>query len=319
MTAFRETILHATGRAELISGPPKVIQVNVGLRCNLNCHHCHLSASPTRNEQMTWPVMEEIVRLTKRCGCTLVDITGGAPELNPHLPAFIDALALQRLPIQVRTNLSVLLEPKMEQMASFFRHHKVILIGSLPCYLETNVDQQRGRWGYQKAIAALRQLNDLGYGHDPELILNLVYNPLGPQLPPDPCQLESDFRRQLMERHGIVFSRLLTITNMPIGRFHADLARLGRQDSYHRLLQDSFNPATLDHLMCRHQISIAWDGTLFDCDFNLALQKPIQASIPPQISGLDPTFLDKRPIVIDDHCFACTAGRGSSCAGALMA
>ncbi|MBF0147295.1 MAG: arsenosugar biosynthesis radical SAM protein ArsS [Magnetococcales bacterium] len=316
---FRKNIRHYTGQPELHSGPLEVIQVNVGLQCNLECHHCHVAASPRRKERMEWPVMAEVISLAERSGCTFVDITGGAPELNPHLPRLIDALVLRGINVQVRTNLSVHLEPGMERMASFFRDRKVTLVGSMPCYLESNVDKQRGEGTFKQAIAAMRRLNDLGFGRDPERVLNLVYNPLGARLPPDPCQLEQDYRRELMNQHGIVFSRLLTITNMPIGRFRTDLARQGNEESYWKLLLESFNPATLDGLMCRNQISVAWDGTLFDCDFNLALKKPARLPVAPHIQGLDPTLLNQRAIVIDDHCFACTAGRGSSCAGALVA
>ncbi|MBF8271970.1 MAG: radical SAM/Cys-rich domain protein [Magnetococcales bacterium] len=268
---------------------------------------------------MEWPLMEEVVRLAERSSCTFVDITGGAPELNPYLTDFIDALIAKKINVQIRTNLSVHLEPELEGMAPFFRDRKVSLTGSMPCYLESNVDRQRGQGTFKKAIAAIRRLNDLGFGQDPQLVLNLVYNPLGARLPPDPCKLEFDYRHELKERFGIIFTRLLTIANMPIGRFRTDLVRQGHEESYRRLLLESFNPATLNNLMCLNQISVAWDGTLFDCDFNLALKKPARLPVAPHILGLDPSLLNKRPIVIDDHCFACTAGRGSSCAGALVA
>lgn len=319
MSNFLRSVRQSTGWSGLQSGPLEVIQVNVGLQCNLQCHHCHVAASPKRTERMEWPVMEEVVRLALRSGCTFVDITGGAPELNPHLPRLIEALVAKNISVQVRTNLSVHLEPGLENMARLFRDCKVTLTGSLPCYLESNVDTQRGKGTFQKALSAIRRLNDLGFGHDGQLVLNLVYNPLGASLPPDPCMLEIDYRRELMEKYGIVFSRLLTITNMPIGRFRTDLARRGLEESYRRLLLESFNPATLDGLMCRNQINVAWDGTLFDCDFNLALKMPARLPVHSHVRGLDPALLDKRPIVIDDHCFACTAGRGSSCAGALVA
>ncbi|MBF0434292.1 MAG: arsenosugar biosynthesis radical SAM protein ArsS [Magnetococcales bacterium] len=319
MTIFKDTLHRFTGRNELTRGHLETIQVNVGLRCNLSCQHCHVAASPKRTELMTWPVMQEVLRLAEQSRCKLVDITGGAPEFNPHLNDFIAALHTKKIPIQVRTNLSVHQEPGLENMASFFRDRRVVLAASLPCYLESNVDQQRGSGTFQKAIATLQRFNDLGYGHDPDLLLNLVYNPMGPQLPPDPCRLEADYRRELKERYGIVFSRLLAITNMPVGRFRAHLSRHSQEASYRQLLLESFNPDTLHGLMCLNQVSIAWDGTLFDCDFNLALRRPVQLPVPPHITGLDPAILSKRPIVIDDHCFACTAGRGSSCSGTLVA
>lgn len=318
MTIFKDTLHRFTGRYELTRGPLETIQVNVGLRCDLHCQHCHVAASKERTEQMTWPLMLEVLRLAEQSRCKLVDITGGAPELNPHLSDFIDALHLKNIPVQVRTNLTVHQEPGLENMALFFREHRVALAASLPCYLESNVDQQRGHGTFQKAIATLQRFNDLGFGRDPDLVLNLVYNPSGPQLPPDPCRLEADYRRELKERYGIVFSRLLAITNMPVGRFRATLSRQGHEESYRRLLLASFNPDTLSGLMCLNQVSIAWDGTLFDCDFNLALRRPVQFPVLPHIIGLDPVLLNKRPIVIDDHCFACTAGRGSSCYGTLV-
>ncbi len=293
------------------------IQVNLGLRCNQHCVHCHLGASPQRQACMDWPTMKLVLQAADRVGCRLVDLTGGAPELNPHFRPFVEALSEQGRQVQTRTNLTVLAEPGMENLPTFLRDHRVQLVASLPCYLEENVDAQRGPGVYDKSIRIIRQLNALGYGVDPALGLNLVYNPAGPFLPPDQAALEADYRRQLHERFAIRFSRLLTIANMPIGRFQTTLRRTNQQRQYARLLEDAFNPDTIDALMCRHQISVGWDGTLYDCDFNLALGCPVDHGAPDHIIRFDPSVLKKRRIVTGEHCFGCTAGSGSSCGGAL--
>jgi radical SAM/Cys-rich protein len=296
----------------------ETIQVNVGLKCNMACVHCHVSSSPLRTEMMDWQVMKMILKAARGVNCNLIDITGGAPELNPHLRRFIEAARSQGHSVQVRTNLTVLLEPGFETMPEFFRDHQVRLVASLPCYLEENVRAQRGAGAYEKSIEALRVLNAIGYGIDPALTLDLVYNPVGPFLPPDQASLEADYRRELGERFGIKFNRLFTIANMPIGRFFDDLERGNRHIKYMQLLKDSFNPQTLERLMCRHQIDVDWDGTVYDCDFNLALNLPVENGAPANIKDFDPGRLIGRRIVTGGHCFGCTAGRGSSCGGALV-
>ncbi|MBF0453202.1 MAG: arsenosugar biosynthesis radical SAM protein ArsS [Magnetococcales bacterium] len=301
-------------RAETLS----TIQVNVGLRCNLECRHCHLGSSPRRQEEMDWSTMEKIVDLVESTGCQMVDLTGGAPELNPHLKRFIRALRARDVQVQVRTNLTILLEPKLVGMAAFFRDHQVGLVASMPCYLEENVDSQRGMGTFAESVAAIQLLNRMGYGVEESLPLNLVYNPGGPSLPPPQSKLEEDYKRALKQRYDIAFSSLHTITNIPIGRFRADLRRDGREDDYWMLLHQSFNPATLGGLMCRNQISIGWDGTLYDCDFNLALNLPIQSGDQTCLDLCDPLQLGTRPVVTGNHCFACTSGNGSSCGGALV-
>jgi radical SAM/Cys-rich protein len=293
------------------------IQVNVGLRCNQHCAHCHLDASPGRAEAMDWPLMQQVVQMVRSSGCQLVDITGGAPELSPHLRGLIAALRELDAIVQVRTNLTVLLEPGVEHLPEFYRDHRVRLVGSLPCYLEENVTAQRGPAAYAKSIEAIRRLNHLGYGRRPDLPLNLVYNPVGPALPPPQDELEADYRRELGGRFGIEFTRLLTITNMPIGRFLAALRGAGGEQNYLRLLQDAWNSATVDGLMCRHQVSVGWDGTLYDCDFNLALGLAVDHGAPACVADFGLGALAGRRIVTGDHCFGCTAGQGSSCAGAL--
>lgn len=294
-----------------------IIQVNVGLKCNQQCIHCHLDCGPARTEVMEWPTMKMILKLIDSNPCGLIDITGGTPELNPDLPRFIEAMKRKDINVQVRTNLTVLLEPGMENIPEFYQDNKVRIVASMPCYLEENVCTQRGAGVYEKSTAVMKRLNSLGYGSDPELILNLVYNPGGAFLPPDQASLEADYKRELGERFGIIFNNLLTITNMPIGRFWNELKNQNKDGDYLQLLKDSFNKQTVDGLMCRHQVNIGWDGTLFDCDFNLALGYAVNHGAPDHISRFDTPALTNRRIVTGEHCFGCTAGAGSSCGGAL--
>jgi radical SAM/Cys-rich protein len=293
------------------------IQTNVGLKCNQSCVHCHLKCSPDRTEMMEWPVFERIIEVARQIRPKLVDLTGGSPELNPHLPRFIEALHGDGHRVQSRTNLTVLLEPGLGSLAGFFRDNQVQLVASMPCYLEENVCAQRGEGVYQHSVEGMRLLNSLGYGTDPALSLSLVYNPGGPFLPPIQSDLEGDYRRELGERFGITFTSLLTIANMPIGRFGRVLSDGGQMDDYMKLLKDSFNPGTVEALMCRHQVSIGWDGTLYDCDFNLALGMSVNHGAPDHILRFEPSHLEGRRIVTGSHCFGCTAGQGSSCGGAL--
>jgi radical SAM/Cys-rich protein len=296
----------------------ETLQVNLGLRCNQQCIHCHLEASPERTEMMEWSVMELILKAARSAQFRLIDLTGGAPELNPHLRRFVSALRSEGHQVQIRTNLTVLLEPGMEEMVEFFRKWQIRLVASMPCYLEENVYAQRGEGVYEKSIAAIKRLNGLGYGSDPHLPLNLVYNPGGPFLPPSQSALEEDYRRELGSRFGIIFTRLLTITNMPLGRFRRELSQGNKVLNYIELLQQSFNPRTVEDLMCRHQLSVGWKGTLYDCDFNLALGLPVDHGAPDHIHAFNPVDLSKRRIVTGDHCFGCTAGSGSSCQGSLV-
>ena len=295
-----------------------IIQVNVGLRCNQNCRHCHLECSPARTESMDWDTMSAVKTAALQAGASLVDITGGAPEINGHLRQFVGELREAGLEVQLRTNLTVLLEGGQEGMIGFLRDHAVRLVASLPCYLEENVAAQRGPHAYEPSIEAIGRLNSVGYGTENGLQLNLVYNPAGPFLPPDQTKLEQDYRHELLSRFGISFSHLLTITNMPLGRFGRELKAIGRIKDYIQLLEDSFNPATVPGLMCRHQISVGWDGTLYDCDFNLALRLPVNHNAPNHISRFDPASLRCRRIVTGEHCLGCSAGNGSSCGGELI-
>jgi len=317
MNDFERQIASFTG-VGLQSFNIDTLQVNVGLRCNQRCIHCHLESSPEREEMMDWSTMQLVLEATKETRCRLVDLTGGAPELNPHFRHFVTTLRQQGHAVQVRTNLTVLLEPGQEDIGYFFRDQQIRLVASLPCYLEENVCSQRGKGVYEKSIMAIRELNALGYGLEPNLPLNLVYNPGGPFLPPSQAALEEDYRRELGGRLGITFTRLLTITNVPLGRFQKELQRQGQEGNYWRLLRESFNPQTLPGLMCRHQLSIGWDGTLYDCDFNLALRLPVNHGAPDHVRIFRVLGLRSRRIVTGEHCFACTAGSGSSCGGALL-
>lgn len=317
LNTFRDRVAQEEGQP-LKSLSIDTIQMNLGLRCNMKCRHCHVAAGPKRREQMSWETMGAIVKAARECGCRMIDLTGGAPEMHPHFQRFVQALRDETFQVQVRTNLTILLEPGYEDMASFMADSMVSLVASLPCYLEKNVDLQRGPGAYHRSIEALRMLNGLGYGMRDDLPLDLIFNPIGPTLPPSQAELEATYRRELEERLGIHFSHLHTITNMPIGRFWAKLRVQKREEAYLAVLRDNFNPQTLPGLMCRHQISVDWNGTIHDCDFNLALGLPVNHGTPSHIREFDIEALQRRRIVTGLHCFGCTAGCGSSCAGALV-
>jgi radical SAM/Cys-rich protein len=301
---------------EIKSSSINTMQVNLGRYCNLSCTHCHQSASPDSTEAMSWKVMKAIIQNAHHFKVKNVDITGGAPELNPNLRYFIESLYRPDLNIILRTNLSALVLPKNSGMSEFLKENRVKIIASLPCYLEKNVDAQRGYNTYNMSITALKALNSIGYGKKSELELNLVYNPDGPFLPASQEELEAIYSRELEHQHGITFNRLLTITNMPIGRFKDCLLNSGQLDEYIKLLQNNFNLANLPNLMCRSQISVDWDGNIYDCDFNLALRLPANVESP-HIINLDWDNLKRRTILTGEHCFGCTAGSGSSCNGSL--
>ena len=303
----------------LLSQGISTLQVNLGRTCNLACSHCHLECSPLRREQMPEAVMTDLLSMTGRSAFGLIDITGGAPELHPRFRFFLEELSSQGHRLQVRTNLTTLLAPSMAKMILFLRARRVAVVGSLPCYLKENVAAQRGEGVYEKSIAAIRLLNRAGFGVDKGVTLTLVYNPGGASLPPSQPELECAFREELRSRFGISFSSLIVLANMPLGRFRRRLEAEGDLDAYFKTLREAFNPATLPHLMCRHQISVDWDGTLYDCDFNLALSRAINHGAPRRIEAFDPALLDRRRIMTGLHCFGCTAGAGSSCSGALAA
>ncbi len=308
--------LGASGQQEFSGQSLGTVQVNIGLKCNLACHHCHVESSPKRTEEMSWETMEWVLAVARRAKARTLDITGGAPEMNPQFRPLVIAARQQGLEVMVRTNLTIMLEEGFTDLPEFYAAHGVHLIASLPCYLETNVDRQRGKHVYQESIDVILKLNAKGYGINPHLPLDLVYNPGGPSLPPDQARLETAYRGELSKRFGIQFTKLYTITNLPLGRFLHDLQRQGYAEKYQVLLENAFNPDTLDALMCRHQLHVGWDGSLYDCDFNYALKLPAQGR--PHIRDFDPaTFLARR-IATGDHCFGCTAGCGSSCGGSLV-
>ncbi len=303
----------------LSAAEPRILQVNLGLKCNLSCIHCYLECGPHRTEIMNSEIMSHIIRVAKKNQPELVDITGGSPELHPDFKKFVKALRKNGHNVQVRTNLTVLHEAGMEDMHEFFKCNSIQLVASLPCYMEKNVKIQRG-WGvYEKSIQMLLKLNSLGYGITPGLPLYLVYNPGGPFLLPNQNQLEGEYKRELHNKFGIQFTGLYSITNMPIGRFWKKLKQENRDGEYMQLLQQGFNCQTVSELMCRHQVCVDWDGNLYDCDFNIALKKPVTVGYPMNIKEFDPSSIVSRKIHTGPHCFGCTAGLGSSCGGALAA
>jgi radical SAM/Cys-rich protein len=308
--------------AEAAGGPLNglsidTVQVNVGLACNMACHHCHVESSPSRTEQMDWDTMQAVLDAARRAGAITLDITGGAPEMHPDFRRFVQAARTQGLHVIVRTNLTILNEPGHEDLPAFFASQQLHLVASLPCYLEENVDKQRGKRAYSGSIEALRKLNAVGYGGEDDLRLDLVYNPVGPGLPPDQAGLEVAYRKELRRRFELDFTHLLTITNLPIGRFLHDLERDGRAATYWSLLEENFNPQTLDGLMCRHQLHVGHDGRLYDCDFNYALDLPATAQSGVHVRDFNPDQFRRRQIETGRHCLGCTAGAGSSCGGAL--
>lgn len=297
----------------------ETLQVNLGWRCNQACKHCHLQAGPHRSEQMARETIDEVIRAAARWAIPAMDLTGGAPEVNPHFRYLTDRLHDLGVRLRSRSNLSILLEPGYEDLPQFFRDRRMELICSLPYYQEDMVDRVRGPGTFQKSLEALRRLNSLGYG-EPEsaLELHLMYNPAGAYFPPEQEALEQIFRRELEKRYGIRFHRLYTLLNMPIGRFKEYLQRSSNLDMYMGKLAASFNPATVAGLMCRTLISVSWDGRLYDCDFNQALDLPLEEGLPQTIWEFDLPTLENRPIRLADHCYGCTAGTGSSCGGKLV-
>jgi radical SAM/Cys-rich protein len=298
-----------------------VLQVNMGKYCNQACIHCHVEAGPSRREVMTWETVEAVLRFLQRSTISTVDITGGAPELNPHFNALVEACVRLRRHVMDRCNLTVFFEPGKEDLPEFLQRHRVELMCSLPCYTGANVDRQRGKGTFDLSIRALQILNRLGYGQPGTgLQLNLVYNPLAASLPPPQAPLELDYRRRLHEDHGIVFNRLYCLTNMPLTRFEKFLRVRGEYDRYMQLLASAFNRNTLDKLMCRELLSVGWDGTVYDCDFNQMLDLSLRDGVgnPVKIWELSIEMAETRSIQVGDHCYGCTAGAGSSCGGALL-
>jgi radical SAM/Cys-rich protein len=296
------------------------LQVNVGYVCNQTCLHCHVNAGPTRTESMTGEIAAQVLEYLAASGATTLDLTGGAPELNPHFRDLVRGARKLGARVIDRCNLTVLFEPGQEDLASFLAGHRVEVVASLPCYTPELVDRQRGKGVYETSIAALRALNGLGYGRDGTgLVLDLVYNPQGPSLPPAQARLEADYKRILGEKYDIAFNRLLTLANMPIQRFGSMLVSKGQFGDYMKLLRSAHSDANLDAVMCRSMVSIDWQGFLYDCDFNqmLGLALRVAGKRRPHLKDVIGRDLDGNAIVVRDHCYGCTAGQGSSCGGAL--
>lgn len=302
----------------LSRGALETLQVNVGYRCNQTCFHCHVNAGPNRTEEMDGATADLVLSFAARQRIRTLDITGGAPELNPHFRRLVlDARALG-IRVMDRCNLTILEQPGQEGLAAFLAANGVEVVASMPCYLEDNVERQRGKGVFDASIRGLKVLNALGYGRDPALPLNLVYNPQGPSLPPPQAALEADYKRILGERHGIVFNQLYVLANMPIQRFGSTLVTKGEFDGYLDLLQHAHLDANLDGVMCRSLVSVDWQGYVHDCDFNQILGLPLGGDAERvHLSDLMTQNLAGRPIRVAGHCYGCTAGQGSSCGGAL--
>jgi len=300
----------------------EILQVNLGYLCNQSCLHCHVNAGPTRKELMQHDNIVHILEVLKQTGAHTLDLTGGAPEMNPLFHELVVAARELNIEVIDRCNLTILLEPGYEGTAEFLAENEVQIVASLPCYLEGNVDGQRGKGVYQKSMKAMRQLNQLGYGHaDSKLGLTLVYNPTGPYLPPSQDSLQRDYKTFLAEKFDIQFDQLFTITNMPIARFGSTLLAKGEFENYMNLLKDAFSVTNMKGLMCINQLSIDWEGYVYDCDFNQMLNMNIRNPDNFQklhVSEVLKTRLQDIPVSIADHCYGCTAGQGSSCGGAFV-
>ena len=296
-----------------------IFQVNVGRLCNQLCKHCHVNAGPDRKEIMQKNTMEICLDIIEKTDIPTVDITGGAPEMNPNFRWFVKEFSKRGRHVMVRSNLTILTEPDYKNLPEFFAENKVEVIASFPHYLEQTLDRQRGNGVFKKSIEALKQLNSIGYGkQDSGLILNLVYNPAGAFLPPSQKALEADYKREMLKRYGVVFNNLFTIANMPIGRFLNYLRASQNYDAYMQKLTSNYNPNAASQVMCRYTLSVGWDGSLYDCDFNQMLGMKVNHGAPSNIKTFDITRLWNRQIVTGIHCYGCTAGGGSSCGGAVV-
>lgn len=302
--------LHATGMT--------VFQINVGKLCNQTCRHCHVDAGPDRTESMSRETAELCIMALAKTDIPTLDITGGAPELNPNFRWLVEQARALGRHVMDRCNLSILLIPSQSDLAEFLAAHRVEVVASLPYYRASQTDAQRGEGIFDKSMEALRLLNQLGYGQEGSgLLLNLVHNPVGAFLPPKQEAIEAQFRKELRTRHGVEFNHLYTITNMPISRFLQFLVESGNYDGYMERLVNAFNPAAAAGVMCRYTLSVSWDGLLYDCDFNQMLELPVGHGAPTHIRDFDPARLQHRQIVTRNHCYGCTAGSGSSCGGSV--
>ena len=300
-------------------GKLETLQVNVGYRCNQSCFHCHVNAGPNRTEEMTGDVIDLVLDFLRRKQIPTLDITGGAPELNPHFRRLVREARRVGAKVMDRCNLTILEQPGQDDLPEFLASESVEVVASMPCYLQDNVERQRGKGVFDGSIRGLARLNALGYGHDPRLVLNLVYNPQGPSLPPAQATLEADYKRVLGAQYGIVFNGLYVLANMPIQRFGSALVTSGEFESYLGLLQDAHLDANLDGVMCRNLISVDWCGYVYDCDFNQMLGLPMARGSHNRVHLTDllGDSIEGNSIRVAGHCYGCTAGQGSSCGGAL--
>jgi radical SAM/Cys-rich protein len=297
----------------LIASEINVLQVNLGYRCNMACKHCHVQAGPQRDEHMNRENIETVLNALITNDIKTLDITGGAPELNPNFEYLVAQATGENRRVIVRSNLTIFFEEGLGSLPEFYRDNNVEVIASLPYYIEDSVDRVRGNGAFQKSIDALQKLNNLGYGHNSDhAVLNLVYNPQGAFLPPSQAELEEEYKKELFKNYGISFNHLYTFANMPIGRFGDFLVRTRNLDKYMENLERSFNPETLESVMCRHIINVGWDGRLYDCDFNQMIGLGVIDGNPQHIKDFDFHLLSERHISVDEHCYGCTAGQGST-------
>ena len=314
-----DNCLKETEQYPLIAERTEIFQINLGKLCNQMCNHCHVEAGPHRTEIMNREILELCLEILKQNKIPVIDLTGGSPEMNPNFKWFVAECSKEKFNLKVRTNLTVMLEPSYEDIPQFLKDHNVEIVASLPCYTMENVDKQRGKGVFNKSIKVLKILNYIGYGErGTNLVLNLVYNPGGTFLPGDQKSLECGYRNKLNEEFGIKFNNLYTITNMPIGRFKQFLLETGEYNKYVNLLINSFNPYAAINVMCKETLSIGWDGTIYDCDFNQMLNLPCNHGVPNYIKDYDHKLMNQRRIVTGIHCYGCTAGYGSSCTGTLI-
>lgn len=311
MMKFKEQ-LETAKNYPLTASEVNLLQVNTGYQCNMVCKHCHVQAGPLRIEVMDLQVIDEVLMVLRGSSIQTLDITGGAPELNPHFRYLVREARRAGKHVIVRSNLTIYFEAGMADLPEFYRSNRVEVIASLPYFLQENVDRVRGDGTFQKSVEAIRMLNSLGYGHEADMLINLVYNPQGAFLPASQTALEDEYKRELRKRFSITFNNLYVFTNMPIGRFRDFLVRTGRLDTYMEKLTSSFNPGTVDNVMCRHMINVGWDGRLYDCDFNQMMGLGLSDGSPRHIHDFDYDRLAVRKIAVDDHCFGCTAGQGST-------
>ncbi len=310
--------LRRSGLAPLRATGVTVFQINVGKLCNQTCRHCHVDAGPDRTERMSRETAEHCIAALPKTDIPTVDITGGAPELNPNFRWLVEQARALNRHVMDRCNLSVLLLPSQTDLAEFLAAHQVEIVASLPYYRAAQTDAQRGEGIFDKSIEALRRLNRLGYGREGSgLLLNLVHNPVGAFLPPRQEAIETQFRNALRVQHGVEFNHLYTITNMPVSRFLEFLVESGNYEGYMERLANAYNPAAAAGAMCRYTLSVGWDGTLYDCDFNQMLELPMHLEAPAHIRDFDPARLHHRQITTHNHCYGCTAGAGSSCGGSV--